>query len=157
MLIAQRSKNLSSPDVTYASEVTAGTMEGSPRVRWDETRSFVHFEFAATSEAPAAVRIDKRTGTRFGHLADQWIAETAMLSSIQRRVEHAAYRRIIDIGAPALPFILERLRDQGGYWFPALAAIAGVDPAAGLAGYDEARAAWLGWGIKTGRLRELAA
>lgn len=89
---------------------------------------------------------------RFAELADQWVAETAMLSSLQRKVLHRAYQQIIGMGEKAIPMILARLRDEGGYWFWALTAITGDELASDEIGYDNAREAWLRWGMEAGYL-----
>ncbi len=90
----------------------------------------------------------------FRRKAAEWHAETDDLASVARMVSHPAYLRIINIGKPVLPLILEDLRDNGGFWFPALEAIAGAS-----VGTDEERAnfrllrqAWLRWGESRGLL-----
>lgn len=105
-----------------------------------------------TAQAPAEPRIDPAVATRFEELADQWRRETAMLSSIQEIVIHPAYQRIMAMGKPAIPLVLRRLRDEGGYWFWALLAMADLehDPAAALTRHSDARRAWLQWGNDQG-------
>jgi hypothetical protein len=90
---------------------------------------------------------DPRPATRekFRELADAWRADTQWLSSIPQKVMHPAYQRIIGLGPEALPLIFDQLRTGTGYWFWALAAITGEDPAAGTKKMVAARDAWLKW------------
>jgi len=87
---------------------------------------------------------------RFNALATQWRAETSYLSSVQNIVTDRAYQQIIGIGPPALPLLLRELRDRPAFWFWALTAIAGEDPANGNPSFTGARTAWLDWGLKRG-------
>ena len=75
-----------------------------------------------------------------------------MTSSITKKVQHPAYRQIIDMGEPALPWILRELRDRPGYWFEALRTIARQTPVAAEVRTDpqRVRAAWLNWGKERG-------
>jgi len=41
---------------------------------------------------------------------EQWRRETGMHSSVTKKVQHPAYRKIIDMGEKALPWILRELR-----------------------------------------------
>ena len=45
---------------------------------------------------------------RFNELADQWETETVFLSNIGRACQHPAYQKIISMGEPAVPLILQR-------------------------------------------------
>lgn len=101
---------------------------------------------------PAAHVFQESTQARFDRLAAEWRRDTAMLSSIQRKVMHPAYQRIIGLGPEGIDPILRDLRDVGAYWFWALTAITGEDPAAGTESYAQARTAWLDWGAKAGIL-----
>jgi hypothetical protein len=62
------------------------------------------------------------------------------------------YQRIIGMGAPVVPLILEELRREPDQWFWALEAITGENPVpAGSAGkVREMAAAWLEWGKRHG-------
>jgi len=82
---------------------------------------------------------------RFEALADEWRRETILDSSIQRRVMHRSYQQIIGMGRSALPLIISRLRDEPDYWFWALTAITGEDPASGETTLAAARDRWLHW------------
>lgn len=88
---------------------------------------------------------------QFEALADTWERETRAESFAHRRSMHPAYQRIIGLGPPAIPLILERMRErQSGHWFWALNALTGEDPAAGLTRPRDARDAWYRWGVDHG-------
>ena len=88
----------------------------------------------------------------FLQLLSEWRKDTAFQSSPRVITSHSAYQKIIDIGEPALPFIFEDMRENGGWWYPALRAITGDNPVP-----REARGnrklndeAWLRWGQDNG-------
>ena len=81
--------------------------------------------------------------TRFHLLADEWHAATDMLSSPRETAMHATYQQIIGMGAEALPFIFEDIHN--GWWFWALVAITGEDPAAGTTTHKDAVDKWEKW------------
>ena len=60
----------------------------------------------------------------FKRLVEQWREETGMYSSISKKIEHLAYRRIVAMGESAIPWVLEELRDRPSYWFAALRELA---------------------------------
>jgi hypothetical protein len=91
-----------------------------------------------------------QTRQRFNQLVESWRNETGWLSSVQQKVMHASYQRIIGMGPEALPLIFEQLRDRTEYWFWALAAITGEDPATGRQKMAAARSAWLSWASEHG-------
>jgi hypothetical protein len=82
---------------------------------------------------------------RFDKLADDWQAETAMMSSPIGRVSHRAYQQIVGMGPTAVPLIMERWRTYDDDWGWALAAIVGEDAAAGTITYGDMKAKWLEW------------
>ncbi len=92
---------------------------------------------------------------QFHALSDWWHEATDALSSPSRKVRHRAYQRIISLGHGVVPYILEDLRDTGGYWFHALEQIEGVSPAADDEDltFEKVRMAWLDWGATHGLLR----
>lgn len=103
-------------------------------------------QFDGLQSAPG-VAADSLRST-FRRLVDQWLSETMMLSSLTALALDKSYQRIIGLGFPALPLLLEELRDRPHQWFWALASIAGEDPAAGTTDFDSARQLWLDWGRK---------
>ena len=82
----------------------------------------------------------------FRRHADKWRDETMHLSSLSRRFLHPSYLRIISLGEPVLPFLLEELKDRPDHWLVALNAITEHDPAALGATFNDAVAAWIEWG-----------
>ncbi len=104
----------------------------------------------ATSHATTQPPLDREA--EFRGLVEQWHRETDYLSSISRKINHPAYRAIIDMGKPVVPLILRELRDRPGLWFEALKAITGETPVLVEAKSDprQAREAWLKWGQEKG-------
>jgi hypothetical protein len=93
---------------------------------------------------------------RFRQLADEWTRETRMTPTVRDMVMHRAYQQIIGLGPEVVPLILAELENRPAYWFWALTAITGEDPAAGLQRFGEARDAWLAWGREAGYLPQAA-
>ncbi len=89
---------------------------------------------------------------RFADLAARWREQTADLSRLELMVSDPNYLGIVAIGERAVPFILADLRDNGGYWFPALEAITGEAPETQEEGATRKglRTAWLRWGAERG-------
>ena len=97
-------------------------------------------------------RISGSSEEHFLQLLSEWRKETAFQSSPRVITGHPAYQQIIDIGEPALPLIFEDMRENGGWWYPALRAITGDNPVpkdarGNLTLNDEA---WLQWGRNHG-------
>jgi hypothetical protein len=90
--------------------------------------------------------------SEFAALADQWRRETQHFSLISRKVSHPAYLRIMGMGRPAIPLLLEELRDRPSHWFVALRFTANTDPVPQGANPGQARDAWLEWGRAEGLL-----
>jgi hypothetical protein len=86
----------------------------------------------------------------FARLAEEWRIDTQHLSQISKKVLHPAYFRIMGMGEPATPLLLEALRDRPAHWFAALRAITNIDPASPGSNPSAARDAWLDWGRKHG-------
>src|SRR5580658_7048292 len=83
-------------------------------------------------------------------LCHQWRRETRHLSLVQKKITHPAYFRIVGMGGPVVPLLLEALRDRPAHWFAALRATANVDPCPPDANPAAARKAWLQWGRSQG-------
>ena len=64
----------------------------------------------------------------FAQLSEQWQAATADISSITKRIAHPLYQRIIGLGRPVLPVLLDEFAHRPNYWFHALRSITGQDP-----------------------------
>ena len=66
----------------------------------------------------------------FNKLAEEIKKDTGFSSRISARVEHPAYQQVIKMGEPVLPLIFRYIDEgKGGFWFDALHAITGADPA----------------------------
>lgn len=65
---------------------------------------------------------------QFNQLANQWEAETGMLSVLSQKVLHPSYQRIIGMGEKAVPLLLKELEREPNHWFWALRAITGANP-----------------------------
>jgi len=94
--------------------------------------------------------VDPHVADRFGELVTEWKRETIVDSSVKRRATHRAYQQIIGLGRPALPLILAELDREPDYWFWALTAITGEDPARDEETLEGARARWLEWAREDG-------
>jgi type I restriction enzyme M protein len=90
----------------------------------------------------------------FRALADNWRRETGKVSSPKKKIEHPAYKRIIEMGTSALPLILRELAERPGHWFDALRAITGESPIPAGTKVDARtmRQAWLEWGKEKGHI-----
>jgi hypothetical protein len=92
----------------------------------------------------------ERLRPEFEALAAQWRRDTQHLSQISKMVVHPCYLRIIGMGEPALPLLLEELRDRPAHWFVALQSIANTDPTPKGSSPAVARDLWLAWGRTQG-------
>jgi hypothetical protein len=54
---------------------------------------------------------------KFREYADKWYAETRRDSSITRILGNENYLRVIELGTPVIPFILDELRRRPRPWF----------------------------------------
>lgn len=93
---------------------------------------------------------------RFHRLAGQWKRETVYLSNGMKNAMHPAYQGIIGLGKPAVPLILEELKQDPADWFWALTAITGLNPVqeSSAGNIEEMAAAWLHWGCEQGLILE---
>ena len=83
-------------------------------------------------------------------LARIWRLDAAGHSISRRKTSHPAFRLIVEMGEPALPWILEEVERESGFWHIALEEITGHDAAAEAADPQQAREAWLHWGRESG-------
>lgn len=83
----------------------------------------------------------------FRSLCKAWRVQTQFLSDSHEVVLHRAYQRIIGLGAPAVPLVMEELEKRGGDWFWALCAMTGKDPTRpeDWGNFQLMKSAWLGW------------
>ena len=98
------------------------------------------------------IDIEPADRERFTELADQWEIETVFLSRTDLMIEHPAHRKIISMGEPVVPLILQRMQAQGGHWFYALREITGANPVRpdDRGKVAKMQASWLEWGEANG-------
>jgi hypothetical protein len=89
---------------------------------------------------------------RFRRLAAEWKEKSRYLSNTAQMAMLKPYQRIIGMGMPVVPLILEELRREPDQWFWALEAITGENPVPSeAAGKVSLMArAWLEWGAQRG-------
>ena len=88
----------------------------------------------------------------FEVLATEWKKKSYHMSNNAQMALLRCYQRIIGMGWPAVPLILEELRREPNQWFWALEAITGENPVSpDIAGKVHLAArAWIDWGIAKG-------
>ena len=110
----------------------------------------------ASSPASAQYARSKRASileAEFKDCAATWKRDTGHLSVAGQIAKHHAYRRIIDMGEPAIPLILRDLREKPNHWFLALSAIANEAPEVPEEDKGNMQAiseAWIRWGKDKG-------
>ncbi len=92
---------------------------------------------------------------RFRRLAAEWKEQSRYLSNTAQMAMLKPYQRIIGMGWPAVPLILEELQRAPDQWFWALEAITDQNPVSPeSAGNVRLMArAWIEWGIRQGLLK----
>ena len=88
----------------------------------------------------------------FERLADEWERDRPRGLDLTAMAMHPAYQHIIDMGLPAVPWLLARLERLPGHWFLALNRITGAQPVLPEnEGNLKAMAEdWLRWGKQSG-------
>ncbi|NER36484.1 MAG: hypothetical protein F6J93_21285 [Oscillatoria sp. SIO1A7] len=86
----------------------------------------------------------------FLELAEQWRYDTEMLSSITKKSNHPAYKKIISMGQAVVPLILREFERYPDHWFVALVAITGENPVSREDNFKQAVEVWLQWGRDKG-------
>ncbi len=96
-----------------------------------------------------------RIRPRFQHLVAEWKESSRYLSNTSQMAMLPSYQRIIGMGWPAVPLIIEELQREPDHWFWALEAITEQNPVPpSLAGQVPAMAeCWVEWGREQGLLR----
>jgi hypothetical protein len=109
----------------------------------------------------------------FVRLTRIWKDATSGLSSVQKTIDHPAYKQIVAAGECVIPFILKDLKYNGGHWFIALGQLSGENPTLekfkdrmscedkspseylmNYPTYDECVDAWWEWGVEKGYVSE---
>ena len=104
--------------------------------------------------APAQLAEKLTTAERFHRLAAEWKQESLYLSNLRQAAMLPSYQRIIGMGLPVVPLILEDLARDPVPWFWALEAITEANPVPPDVNGDMKRIteAWLDWGRREGLL-----
>ena len=79
----------------------------------------------ATTEIDTSLPIDR---AEFERLAEEWLEQRPRGVVVAQMIRHPAYQSIIDIGAEAVPWLLERLAQSPDHWFYALNQITDAQP-----------------------------
>ena len=89
---------------------------------------------------------------RFRRLAAEWKEQSRCLSNTAQMAMLRPYQRIIGMGWPAVPLILDELRRDPDQWFWALEAITEENPVPPEAAGQVRRSAdaWVEWGRDRG-------
>ena len=83
-------------------------------------------ELPINNEAKAETK--QPTREEFEQLADEWERDRPRGTDIEQMTKHSAYQRIIAMGEPAVPWLLQRLAEKPDHWFVALNAITSDQP-----------------------------
>ena len=88
----------------------------------------------------------------FQILADEWERERPRGVDIAEMAKHPAYQQIIEMGNPAVGWLLEKLAEKPGHWFLALNRITGANPVPeqSQGRLKDMTEAWLSWGKADG-------
>lgn len=107
---------------------------------------------SALSATSASAPVGQRE--RFERLAAEWKEQSRYLSNSAQMAMLKPYQRIIGMGWPAVPLILEEMRREPDQWFWALEAITEENPvpAQALGKVRAMTQAWIEWGLKQGLL-----
>jgi hypothetical protein len=102
--------------------------------------------------SPAAPGVNAETEREFRRLTEEWKASHGPRSTLKSMTEHPAYRAIIGLGEPAVPFLLEELARDPDWWFGALRAITGANPVRpeDRGNLEKMADAWIQWGRSHG-------
>ena len=93
-----------------------------------------------------------RLRPRFQRLVAEWKEQARYLSNTAQMAMLTPYQRIIGMGMPAVPLILNELGREPDQWFWALEAITEQNPvpAESLGKIQAMADAWVQWGIQQG-------
>src|SRR5438128_12663995 len=96
----------------------------------------------------SSVAVQDPVREKFRRLAAKWKAESRFLSNTVQMAMLDSYQRIIGMGEPVVPLILDELEREPNQWFWALHAITEQDPVPPEANGKphEMAQAWLEWG-----------
>jgi hypothetical protein len=101
---------------------------------------------------PLGTTPERGLSERFQCLAAEWKEQSRFLSNPAQMAMLRPYQRIIGMGLPAVPLILEELRREPDHWFWALEVITEQDPVPpeALGKVRLMAQAWVRWGEEQG-------
>lgn len=93
-------------------------------------------------------KIENQEFKRFIELKNKWKLETLFTSSGSVIISNSAYRKIINIGNMAIPWILREMKRNDDHWFYALEKITGTNPIKdeNIGIVSKMKEDWLNWG-----------
>jgi hypothetical protein len=88
----------------------------------------------------------------FHAMVSEWELATGLTSDLTEMSAHPAFRRIVDSGRAAIPFLLRELKADPSFLVLALGEITGENPVPRSAKgkVKEMAKAWLAWGERNG-------
>ena len=109
---------------------------------WSE---LVHTAPGNVTEIDTSIPVER---AEFERLADEWLEQRPRGVDVAHMTRHHAYQAIIDIGADAAPWLLDRLAQRADHWFLALHQITNAQPVQPQhQGIIDAMAHdWIAWG-----------
>jgi hypothetical protein len=88
--------------------------------------------------------------SQFSEFADNWRAETMLMSSPTQRSANLWHLRILTLGKRAIPFVIAEMQKRDHDWFSTMMALAGEDAAEAARTFDEGVDMWVSWAAKKG-------
>lgn len=144
-------------------EAIIETLRTLPPDKQQEVLDFAEFlrqktEATKLSEKSLSHEFDESNNTdlnKFKRLVAVWRTEQDPFSSILN-FDHPAYQSIIEMGMPAVPFILKELQEDPDYWFWALQEITKENPILPEheGNLDNMITDWLTWGKEKGYINK---
>jgi hypothetical protein len=103
---------------------------------------------------PRRVAPERSVSERFQRLAAEWKEQSRYLSNSAQMAMLRPYQRIIGMGPPVVPLILEELRREPDQWFWALESITEQNPVPpeAMGKVRRMAEAWIRWGEQQGVL-----
>lgn len=95
-------------------------------------------------------KIEEQEFKEFIQLKDKWKEETLFSSSGTEIISNSAYKKIISMGKPALPWIFRELKKSNDHWFYALEKITGENPISieHIGIIEKMKEDWISWADK---------
>lgn len=116
--------------------------------RFDGPEVDLEVPFAVQTLSEEASKHESRNllQSEFEECVRKWKNETGMFSTVQQKVIHPSYMRIIGMGKDVLPLVLMEMKLRPSHWGCALRAITGERPDAEAKSSKEQVQAWVDWG-----------